>query len=182
MTDDERTELTPEELQALGGLPRERAPGDLLEERTVQALYDRGLLGGRRVSSPKRLTHLASGVAAAVALFVSGVAVGQWLGGRSVTETVRVVQQDNALQAAAMVQQAGSRYVTALADLVRLADYSTDPAIAQGREAALTALFAAATEVARIAPDDPAAAMLQQILARMREPGAVDRVRNVVWF
>lgn len=182
MTEDEKTDLTPEELQALRGLPRERAPGDLLEERTVQALYDRGLLGSRGARSAGRLPRLAFGVAAAVALFVSGVAVGQWVGGRSVTEAVRVVQQDNALQAAAMVQQAGSAYVTALADLVRLSAVAPDAAVAQGREAALTALFAAATEVTRIAPDEPAAAMLQQILARMREPDAVDRVRNVVWF
>ena len=182
MTDENGTELTPEERAALRDLPGERAPGDLLEERTVSALHERGLLGGRRTRTAFRSIPLGSGVAAAVALFVSGVAIGQWVGTRSVTEAVRVVQQDNAVHAAAMVQQAGSAYVTALADLARLADSSTDSAIAQGREVALTALFAAAKEVARIAPDDPAAVTLRELLTRPRDSGAEEQVRNVVWF
>jgi hypothetical protein len=48
-------ELTPREREALKALPRERMPGRLLEERTVQALRQRGLLRARRSWTPVRV-------------------------------------------------------------------------------------------------------------------------------
>jgi hypothetical protein len=46
--------LTPQEQAAFDALPREADPGRLLEERTVQALRERGLLDGRSISGRSR--------------------------------------------------------------------------------------------------------------------------------
>jgi hypothetical protein len=68
-------ELTREEIEALRGLPREARPSDLLEERTVRALAQRGRIHRRRALP----TPLAWSAAAAACLlfFVAGFAVGQ---------------------------------------------------------------------------------------------------------
>ena len=52
----------------------------------------------------------------------------------------------------------------------------------QGREAALTALYAAVVELARLAPDDPVAVTLRQSLAGLRNQTNADEVRSVAWF
>ncbi len=186
MTTDDRTELTNEERAAFDALPKEREPGRLLEERTVQALRDRRLIGASRLRRPYgRAPMLAAGLAASVALFVSGVAVGQWLGSRTVTDTVIAVQQQSAMQTAAAVQRAGSAYVTALTTLARIADTSNAPAVSQGREAALTALYAATHELVLLAPEDPLAVTLRDGLARARQAGATaeaEETQRLVWF
>ena len=82
----------------LDELPVEVQPSTLLEERTVRELRRRGLLRRQRRIPAAWLTGSA---AAALALFASGVAVGQWLGTRSV-----VVAQNNTASAAAQVQRA----------------------------------------------------------------------------
>jgi len=67
-------ELSDGEREALRALPREAQPGDLLEERTVRALADRGLLRARH-RVPPTLAWL--GAAAACALFfVAGFSAG----------------------------------------------------------------------------------------------------------
>jgi len=71
-------DLTPEERDAFAKLPRTSAAGDLLEERTVQALAEHGLLESGRVR-PRR-SRLWSGIAAAAAcavFFVAGFALGR---------------------------------------------------------------------------------------------------------
>ena len=188
MHDDDRSESSGPEQAVFAALPRERDPGRALEERTVRALSKRGLLaqgGGPRWASRPLL---AIGLAASVALFALGVAVGQWLGTRTVTESMTVAQERTAMQAAAAVQRAGSAYVTALAALTaftQLADSADASPLAQGREAALAALTAAVRELVVLAPDDPLAGSIQELIER-RWPSRPEtdgiEVRNVVWF
>jgi hypothetical protein len=70
-TDDD---LTPEERDALGRLPREAAPPAALEDATVAALTARGLL---RHSPRTRSIQPWLAIAAAIALFVGGLALGR---------------------------------------------------------------------------------------------------------
>ena len=112
---DEQTELTAEERAAFAALPGERDPGILLEERTVQVLEERGLLFARSKRNPVHGVPVwALGLAASLALFVSGVATGQWMGTRNLANTMVVVQQETAMQTASLVQQTGSAYVMSL--------------------------------------------------------------------
>ncbi len=185
MTSDERSELTSRERADFGALPRERQPGRLLEERTVRNLLARGLVRPPGRSIQLRAPWLAAAVAAAAALFVSGVAVGQWLGSRTVAESMATEQRRTAMEAAAAVQQAGSAYVTALIALAEVADSSNNGAVAQGREAALTALYAAALELVQMVPSDPVAVTIREGLEQARftnpqyEP---NEIQSVVWF
>jgi len=178
--------LNAAERAAFATLTSERDPGALLEERTVRALRRRGLL---RVAGDRwlglRPSHWLTGIAAAIALFVSGVTVGQWLGSRAVVGPLALVQQQTALQAAAAVQRAGSAYVSALAALAEVADSSGDGALDQGREVALTALYAAAYELSQLAPEDPIAVTIRERLEgteRGRHAADAGRLRRVVWF
>jgi hypothetical protein len=66
-------ELTPDERDALGRLPREAAPPAGLEQTTVAALTARGLL--RR---PRRRFDAALALAASVLLFAGGLALGRF--------------------------------------------------------------------------------------------------------
>ncbi len=165
----------------LDELPVEARPSTLLEERTVRELRRHGLLRRqRRVPA----AWLAGSAAAALALFASGVAVGQWLGTRSVV----AVAQNNTASAAAQVQRAGSAYVQALEVLANTAQQGPPPQqSAQAREVALTALHAAANEVVRLAPNDPVATRIllgieqarrQALPADARDSTA----RQIVWF
>jgi hypothetical protein len=186
MEQNERNELSPSDRAAFAALPSERDPGDLLEERTVRALRRRGLLRFNSRRWPLwQFRYLATGIAASVALFVSGVAVGQWLGSRAVVGPMAEAQQQTALQAAAAVQRAGSAYVNALTALAALADSTENGAVEQGREAALTALYAAAYELSLLTPDDPIAVTIRERLER-NEPGgragSDARLTRVVWF
>jgi hypothetical protein len=174
-----------EKLMAMASqLPREREPGRLLEERTIATLRMRGLL-----RTPRRLrltpAWLAGAVAASVALFASGVAFGQWLGSRNTANAVLALSQKDALLAAAQVQRAGTQYVNALQMLAQFAD-STNTMPAQGREVALSALYAAANEVVRFAPNDPMATEILRGFQRMRAQQLAQPehqpARQIVWF
>ncbi len=74
----DQNELSEQELAAIAALPRELAPSDLLEERVVRALRQQGHFGttdnGRRA-----WPRMALRVAAAVLLFVGGVATGKYM-------------------------------------------------------------------------------------------------------
>ena len=128
----------------------------------------------------------ALGLAASLALFVSGVATGQWFGTRTLANTMVAAQQETAMQTASLVQQTGSAYVMSLIALAQLADSTSDPAIAQGREAALTSLHAAARELALLAPEDPLTLVLRDGLRRTSLQGeagsAGSKLQSVVWF
>jgi len=178
-------ELTDEERRALAGLARERDPGRLLEERTVRALREEGLLtpSGAADSARGRADRhsgpswwrAAAAVAAGIALFVGGLSVGQAMGARQTADALHTVFEGRDARLAARVQRAGSDYV---ASLVALSD--TDGSFgadsSQAMEVALTALWAAATEIVRLTPDDPLAArILQGFDARARESSDYDR-------
>lgn len=188
MHNDDRSESSELERAAFAALPRERDPGPALEERIVRALSKRGLLAPGNGPRWIRRPLLAIGVAASVAVFALGVAVGQWLGTRTVTESMDVAQERTAMQAAAAVQRAGSAYVTALAALTaftELGDSADASSLAQGREAALAALTAAVRELVVLAPDDPLALSIQELIERRWVSGPETdgiEVRNVVWF
>lgn len=178
MTD--HNDLTPKEQAELAALPRERVTGRLLEERTVKALRARGLLRERH----RRASWLVAGLAASVALFAGGFAAGQWTATREVTTSFAAAHEQTAMHAAQAVQQTGSAYVAALMALGRFTDSTKSPGVAEGREAAAAALYAAASELARLAPDSPIARAIASVLAdtdpQLR--GEPARARNVVWF
>jgi hypothetical protein len=182
-------EMLPVELRdALAGLPREREPSALLEERTVRALRAQGLLAAkpsRRIRFPR--VWMAAAAAACVALFASGVAMGQWLAMRESREVIAQVQAQNARQAALMVQQTGSAYVSALARLQQVADTTNPVQRKQGRDVAVQALRAAANELVRLAPDDPVssgilAAFDREQAAQKTPRDSTARQTEVVWY
>jgi hypothetical protein len=124
--------------------------------------------------------------AAAVAVFMSGLAVGQMIGTeRGVDLAVRVGgSHTNAVEAAARLQQAGSTYVAALASLSEVTTDSTlSPAVRDSvRVVAIRVLGQAAEEMALIAPDDPlAAAVLRGMNQRQRSSEPAPS-RSVVWY
>lgn len=168
-------------------LPDEGLPSALLEERTVRELRRRGLLKRKRSISN---AWLAGSIAASLALFATGVVVGQYLGTRSAVSVVAEMQSMNdAGRAAAQVQQTGTAYVQALAALVNTARQSQPggPEAAHAREVALTALHEAANEIVRLAPNDPVAAKILQGIEqekKQKQNGSSrpDADRQIVWF
>ena len=179
----ESVELTSEERAALESLPREREPGRMLEERTVKALRDEGLIGssaltgGRTRERPgtdvrgRPWWRSAAAIAAGLALFAGGLSVGQMLGARQTADAFQTVFEEGDVRLASQVQRAGSDYVAALAALTR-ADGTAAADTGQALEVALTALWAAANEIVRLAPDDPLTArILQGFEARAQESG-----------
>ena len=71
-------ELSEQERIAIAALPRELAPGDLLEERVIRALTNEGHFG-RVAHAPRQWSRQLMRVAAAIALFAGGVATGHYL-------------------------------------------------------------------------------------------------------
>jgi hypothetical protein len=128
------------------------------------------------------MAWLGGAVAAGIALFASGMAMGQWMGTRATAEVVQAVQAQNERQAALLVQQTGSAYVQALGQLAAMSD--SGKAALQGREVATQMLRAAADELVRIAPDDPIAGA---VLAGFQRADSAQAARTgekqrVVWF
>ncbi|MBT8478847.1 MAG: hypothetical protein KJO06_08025 [Gemmatimonadetes bacterium] len=169
----EPLDLTSAELEALAALPREKDPGQLLEERTVRALRDEGLLASSKGSAGLGSTataaverrrpwwRSAAAIAAGIALFAAGLSLGQMLGARQTADAFQTVFEEGDALLAAQVQRTGSDYVAALAALSG-ADGSAVADTSQALEVALTALWAAANEIVRLAPDDPLAARILQ--------------------
>jgi hypothetical protein len=165
-------------------LPRQLEPSRLLEERTIASLRRRGLLRSPQVRRLQR-AWLAGGIAASIALFASGIVVGQWLGSRSTANALRAMSQNDAVRAAAHVQRTGTQFVNALQALALSAD-SSNTLPAQGREVSLAALYAAANEVLRFAPNDPIAAEIMRGFQRAAQQQAAppERAtpRQIIWF
>lgn len=178
-------EMTPELRRRLDALPREQDPGRLLEERTVRALRGRGLIEAPRAGGRVRrvpMAWLGGAVAAGIALFASGIAVGQWMGTRATAQVVQAVQAQNDRQAALLVQQTGSAYVQAMEQMAAMSDSGKAPA--ESREVATRILRAAADELVRIAPDDPIAGA---VLAGFQRADSAQAARGgqkqrTVWF
>jgi len=139
----------------------------------------------------------AASMAASLILFGSGVFLGQWMGARSAERLMLAVrEQDNALLAQ-RVQETGSAYARALAALAALRDSPATGArgghavpaarvaseLQQGSEAALGALYAAALELVRLAPDDPDVAQILEILEDRRfAPVNGSRRTKTMWY
>ncbi len=177
-------ELTPAEREAFDALPREGMPSRILEERTVRALKEQGLIRLGRPWSGLRVPWIAAGIAAALALFASGLAVGQGMGARQTANALASLYPNETARAAARVQSTGSAHQLALADIVDVADEGQPEDAVRGREVALAAFWAAAAEIVRLAPDDPMAARILQEFERSgsEEGRGEGSRRNVVWF
>jgi hypothetical protein len=175
-------DLTPEERASFRALSRP-APRRGLEERTVRALRTEGLLhrSGRVISINFTPSWITAAAAACISLFVAGFFMGGWFEARHTTQVVAQIHEQDATRAAALVQQTGSAYVSALSKLASLNDKSsTDPQVLQGREVAVNALHAAASQLVRIAPDDPLAV---RILTGMKKAGSDSTSGDrLVWF
>jgi hypothetical protein len=188
--------LTPEERAMFDALPREREPGRLLEERTVRALREAGLVRAaarpaetqaRRLRFPA--AWISGAMAAGIALFLGGLATGQYLGQKNASQMVSDLRRQDAQQAALMVQQTGTAYVQALSRMAMVSDTSRGPQAQQGRQAASTLLRAAADEVVRMNPNDPVASGILAAFdrAKMQQqaqqtPRADSTKQSVVWF
>ncbi len=172
-------------------------PPESLEDRTVMRLREEGLLhwsgdAARAASRPARWrwTPVAA-VAAGVVLFVAGFVAGDVRGGQRTLDVVAALNGADAARTAALVQRTGSNYVAALAALAE-----TDTTESEvGREVARAILWSAATELARLDPDDADLWRLVEALeatidpitefeAATAEAGAEGPVtpRTVLWF
>lgn len=190
----EAVELTDAEREALRGLPREMIPPARLEERVVDALKADGWLGGHggsgrthpsRLLGRRRWGGWAGAVAASLALFASGVALGQWNATRTVAAAMSQRGASDPAAQAAQVQEAGSDYVRAVAHLADLAAAGDQQGVAPGLEAARVALHAAALELARLSPDDPTLRLVLAVLEdRLRASGSdtTKMARTTIWF
>jgi hypothetical protein len=155
MKDDE---LTSSERKAFDSLPRESVPDHALEERTVKSLRRRGFLGSRSRSGITLSPVWPALAAAALVLFtLGGFALGHWSGARQTTDAMLAMQEQNGLRLAAEVQRTGTAYITALNTLVENLEGQDPELQAQGRQVAISALYAAADLVVNIAPDEPVA-------------------------
>ena len=184
-------EWTDQEREALDALPREQDPGRLLEERTVAALKERGLLRDDAAARPSRPTRRpsrfagpfhpawwAAGIAAALAIFFGGLALGQARAGATTAQLMTALQSAEAAERPSLIQQTGSLYVDAIAGLATTA--ADREAVGTGVEVGLTALYAAAYELARLHPEDP---RLQQVLDVLEQsPTDGDPETDVHWF
>jgi hypothetical protein len=180
MRDDE---LTSDERDALDGLPRDRIPPSSLEERTVRALKERGLIRAETRTAPPRLWIAAAGIAAALAFFATGVVVGQGMGARQTVDALAAIYPGEAGRAAAQVQRTGSQHAAALAALVKVTGSAEPEDATRAREVALATLWAAASEIVRLAPEDPVAARILEELERQhRQTAETDDRSSVVWF
>jgi hypothetical protein len=99
----------------------------------------------------------------------------------------QIQQTESATGSALHVQRAGSAYVAALTRLVEASDSATAGEAVQAREVALAALWAAANEVVRLAPDDPVTGQILRGFERARQEQAEASegelpVRQVIWF
>jgi hypothetical protein len=176
----DQMEWTEAEREALERLPREMEPGPELEERTVGALKGRGLLGdrpARRVVGSFHPAWWAAGIAAALALFFAGLAVGQARSGLSADDLAAALRSGEAADRPSLIQQTGSLYVESLASL---ATVRQDPeTVGTGVEVGLAALYAATYEMARLYPDD---LRLRRVLEALESSPGGDPETETHWF
>jgi hypothetical protein len=164
MIEDDVVNDTPEEteiLQRLAALPLEAEPaGDLWPAVAARIAAP----ATPKARSPRRFLAQA---AAALLLFASGVAAGHRWGAHEAT-AIRTAPARDPFVAAAEVQRTGTEYVAALRSLADCTDGSG--AREQGREAALSAFYGAASELVRLAPHDPGAGEILDAVSDCRAP------------
>jgi hypothetical protein len=183
-------ELTDRERRDFEALPRESRPSADLERRVVAALREEGLLHRPApLRFPITPAWIGTAVAASLILFTGGFALGGWMESRHTNDMlVKMHEKDTqtAAAAAAAVQRTGSAYVAALTALAAFADttHAPTPQVVEGREVAANALHAAASQMVRIAPEDPLAVRILQGLDRVarRDSAATREGSLTVWF
>lgn len=167
----------------LAGLARERDPGRAVEERVVAALRREGAL--RAGSSRRRAATRLLAVAASVVLFAGGVLAGEYHARLRDTRALAAQHDQDLQEAAAFVQRTGSQYVEAVARLAQIAasGQHADQA-AQGREAAVSALQAAALELRQVRSADPGTNRILEVIAAAiaDQAGAAGSTRRLIWF
>jgi hypothetical protein len=107
----------------------------------------------------RRLTWLLQ-AAAALVLFAGGLAAGEYHGVHRTEQRLALAIDQEPHDPAVLVQRAGSAYVDALARLAETSAGGDSAKAAEGRQAALSAFRAAASEFHQVAPDDPFTARL----------------------
>ena len=107
---DNENELTTAERAAFDSLPRERPPSDLLEERVVGELRNRGMLS--RATRRGGRFGVAWRIAAAVALFACGVATGRFI--LAPEQSGSATRSDSFPATGAHVEKSGDRGVNAV--------------------------------------------------------------------
>lgn len=174
-------ELTPAEREALARMPRELEPSPMLEQRTIKALRGEALLTPARWSR-RPVPRLFAAAAAGLLLYLGGLATGQWLATRQTADALKGLQQNNAMEAATLVQRTGSAYAEAIAALSRIPAGRDSQYVVQGQEVALSALIAAANQIVKLNPDDHAAVRILQALEHGDSSAVREGTRRVVWF
>ena len=171
----------------LGDLPRARWPHPALEERTVAALKERGLImsGSRARTGARGPWRYMVAAAAALVFFAGGVLVGQQLEASVIEGTDRVAAtQSESTNGVVEVQRRTDALVLTLTSLMDAA--RSDPLMAADlRAAAVSGLHAVAGEVVRIAPDEPVATeIVRGFDTTFRTASADDgvAVSHVLWF
>lgn len=145
-------DLTDQEREAFAGLPREAQLNDLLEERTIRLLQNRGLLASR--NAKVIVVSLPRAVLAAAALLFMVLAsfwVGRWSNAPAVEGIPPINQSQDLGWSAREVQRTGSAYILALEALAQ-AKRGNPQDLDQGREAALATFRAAAQRVLDLGP------------------------------
>lgn len=106
------------ELEALRALPRELDPGQVLEERTVRALRERGLVQNAHRPAPLRRWAWAAAAVLAVALFSAGFWIGRSGTNAGASRRDGVARETKPARDAGMAgqQKPGSRDVTVATD------------------------------------------------------------------
>lgn len=153
----------------------------------------RGADDGVRVTPlrPRRAEPVSSGAwllraAAAALLFVGGVAVGRGTGPAEKPQAVagadtptvvvpKIVDSNDATLAAREIQRTGSEYVAAVAAFTSLTDNASADEVAQAREVALSAIYGASKELARVSRSDTAAAAIFRTVANELGPAPPTR-------
>jgi len=147
----------------LARAPRQAEPARDLWPEVALAMGSSG--PARPTGARWRVPRTPLRIAAALAVFASGVLVGQRWGEPAPPPAPA---PEGSLAAAAEVQRAGTEYVTALA---RLGETSGEGERDQGVEAGLSALQGAAYELVRLRPDDPQTGRILYTVSEARVDG-----------
>ena len=162
-------ERDPELEARFARVPREAEPARDLWPAIARAIDAEGAPLPLPPPVRRRLTAVPLGIAAALALFASGVLVGQRWGDRApaseAAPELPIARAQDPLAAAAEVQRTGTAYVSALS---RLDESAGALERDQGVDAALSALQGAAYELVRLRPDDPQAGRILYTVSEAR--------------
>ena len=167
MTDENEVPLSPAFRAELERLPKESEASRGFEARLLTALRVRGLVAP---DAPRIVGHSAwlpaLRLAASLAIFAAGVALGHRLG-RGAGPAAESARSEGApAQLAALVQRTGSAHVAALGDLAASAANARPEETALAREVAKSSLRAALWQMVLLDPDDPMPARMLRDLER----------------